>query len=59
MAKEPIVIVATICALALIYFLPRIEAAGRKAYGRFRRHQRNQRQERNGRTQPQRRAYRQ
>lgn len=57
MAKTPIVIAATICTLVLIYFLPRIEAAARRAYGRYRRRQRNQRQERDRRAQVERRAH--
>jgi len=56
MSSAPIVIAATICALVLIYFLPRIEGVGRKIYGRYRRRQRSLRQERERRSQPQRRA---
>ena len=55
MSNAPIVIAATICALVVIYFLPRIDAAGRKLYGRHRRRQRNLRQERERQSQPQRR----
>lgn len=56
MSSAPVVIVATICALVVIYFLPRINAAGRRLYGRFRRRQRNLRQERERQAQLQRRA---
>lgn len=56
MLSAPVVIVATICALIVIYFLPRLNAAGRKLYGRYRRRQRALRQERERREQLQRRA---
>jgi len=46
MLSAPVVIAAAICALVLIYFLPRIDGVARKAYGRYRRRQRNERQER-------------
>nr|WP_295106737.1 hypothetical protein [uncultured Caulobacter sp.] len=46
MLSAPVVIAAAICALILIYFLPRIDGVARKVYGRYRRRQRNQRQER-------------
>ena len=56
MLSAPVVIVATICALILIYFLPRLSAAVRKVYGRYRRRQRNHRLERERQAQMQRRA---
>lgn len=46
MLSAPVVIAAAICALVLIYFLPRIDGVARKAYGRYRRRQRALRQER-------------
>lgn len=46
MLSAPVVIAAAICALVAIYFLPRLDEAGRKVYGRWRRRQRDQRQER-------------
>lgn len=56
MLSAPVVIVATICALIVIYFLPRLASASRKLYGRYRRRQRNQRLERERQAQLQRRA---
>lgn len=56
MLSAPVVIVTTICALIVIYFLPRLTASGRKLYGRYRRRQRALRQERERREQLQRRA---
>jgi hypothetical protein len=46
MLSAPVVIAAAICALVVIYFLPRLDEAARKAYGRWRRRQRGQRHER-------------
>lgn len=46
MLSAPVVIAAAICALIVIYFLPRIDGVARKFYGRHRRRQRNMRQER-------------
>jgi hypothetical protein len=45
MSNAPVVIAAAICALVLIYFLPRFDEAGRKVYGRWRKRQRDQREE--------------
>jgi hypothetical protein len=45
MSNAPVVIAAAICALVLIYFLPRLDEVGRKAYGRWRKRQRDQREE--------------
>ncbi|PIB92691.1 hypothetical protein [Caulobacter sp. FWC2] len=56
MLSAPVVIVATICALIVIYFLPRLASVGRKLYGRYRRRQRNQRLERERQAQLQKRA---
>lgn len=46
MLSAPVVIAVAICALVAIYFLPRLDEAGRKAYGRWRKRQRDQRMER-------------
>ena len=46
MSKAPIVIAAAVCALLLIYLLPRFDDAFRKVYGRWRRRQREAREER-------------
>lgn len=46
MLNANVVIVGAIAALVLIYFLPRINTAARKAYGRWRRHRRDLRLER-------------
>lgn len=46
MFSAPVVIAAAICALVVIYFLPRIDAVARKAYSRYRRRKREERQER-------------
>ncbi|USQ98139.1 hypothetical protein [Caulobacter sp. RL271] len=46
MFNAPVVIAAAICALVVIYFLPRIDAVGRKVYSRYRRRKRDERQER-------------
>lgn len=56
MLSAPVVIVGAICALIVIYFLPRIDGAARKLYGRHRRRQRSQRLERERQEQLQRRA---
>jgi hypothetical protein len=45
MLSAPVVIAAAICVLVLIYFLPRLDAAGRKVYGRWRKRQRDLREE--------------
>lgn len=46
MLRADIVVVGAIVALVVIYFLPRINTAARKAYGRWRRHRRELRLER-------------
>jgi hypothetical protein len=46
MLNANIVIVGAIVALAVIYFLPHLNMAGRKAYGRWRRRRRDLRLER-------------
>jgi hypothetical protein len=46
MLNANVVIVGAVVALAIIYFLPRLNMAGRKAYGRWRRHRRDLRLER-------------
>jgi len=46
MLSAPVVIAAAICALVVIYFLPRLDEIGRKAYSRWRRRRRDERQER-------------
>lgn len=46
MLDAKLVIVASIIALVVIYFLPRIDTVARKAYGRYRRRRRELRQQR-------------
>jgi len=46
MLKADVVIVGSIVALVLIYYLPHLNTAARKAYGRWRRHKRDLRLER-------------
>jgi hypothetical protein len=46
MTKAPLVIAIAVCALLLIYLLPRFDDAFRKAHGRWRRRQREVREER-------------
>ncbi|PHY19821.1 hypothetical protein [Caulobacter sp. BP25] len=46
MSNANVVIVGAIAALVVIYFLPRLNTAARKAYGRWRRHRRDLRLER-------------
>lgn len=46
MLNAKVVIAGAIVALVVIYFLPRLDDAARKAYGRWRRRQRDLRQER-------------
>lgn len=46
MLNANVVIVGAIVALVVIYFLPRIDTAARKAYGRWRRRRRELRQQR-------------
>jgi hypothetical protein len=46
MLNANIVIVGAIGALVVIYFLPRLNTAARKLYGRWRRHRRDLRLER-------------
>ena len=59
MLSAPVVIAAAICALVVIYFLPRLDEAARKAYGRWRRRLRYQRLERDRQERLERRAGRQ
>lgn len=56
MLSAPIVIAAAICALVVIYFLPRLDAAGRRAYSRWRRRKRDLRHERERQERVERRA---
>ena len=46
MLSAPVVIAAAICALVVIYFLQRLDEAGRKESGGWGRRQRGQRQAR-------------
>lgn len=46
MLRADIVVAGAIVALVVIYFLPRINTSARKAYGRWRRHRRDLRLER-------------
>ncbi len=46
MSKAPLVIAGAVCALVLIYLLPRFDDVFRKQYGRWRRRQREAREER-------------
>ncbi len=46
MLNANVVVVGAIAALVVIYFLPRINTAARKAYSRWRRHRRDLRLER-------------
>lgn len=59
MLSAPVVIAAAICALIVIYFLPRLDGVARKAYGRYRRRQRSERQERERQEQLERRTQQQ